>query len=264
MDFNKISQTLNEINDITQNIRKKKTIISTPSDNVDFRQGISKLIENGKNKINQGKELFKSSYDRSDKPKVTKLTKQFNDLVKEFENESTLIIDLQLKNAIGTGGRSGSLSINNRDDSSRSGSFAGRIQVLSPSPALIQQAQKQQYQQTSHIQLDNLEITLSNAEPVEELIINEYNAEVKNLVTELTAIRDIAKDLDMITHEQREILTKADTQVEMAKMDVEQGTEQLTKAHKYSNSRRKKIIILIILILIVIGLIVGLCVGFLK
>ncbi|KAF2069155.1 hypothetical protein CYY_009524 [Polysphondylium violaceum] len=260
MDFNKISQLLNEINDITQNIRKKKTVISTSSDSVDFRQGISKLIENGKSKINQGKSLFQQNYDRVDKPKVTKLTKQFNDLVKEFEVESTSIIDLQLKNAIGTGGRSGSLSINNRDDSSRSGSFAGRVQILSPPP----QQQKQQYTTQSHIQLENLEITLSNAEPVEELIINEYNAEVKNLVTELTAIRDIAKDLEVITAEQREGLNAANTNIEVGKMDVEVGNQQLSQAYKYNTSRRKKIIILIILILIVIGLVVGLCVGLLK
>eukprot|EP01132_Coremiostelium_polycephalum_P002303 gene2303-2842_t len=202
--FERISNYMNNLDNITRSLRQKKSQISTSVDNVEFRNQITTQIDNGKNLIRDTKQLLGGQFERNDKPKVVKLNTQFKQLTTDFEKEATEILNLQLDNAIGTGGRSHSLSVNSRKDSY---SF-----------------------KSNNNGYDNSKISLSNAEPVEDMIVQEYNNEVKKLVEELTAIRDITNDLGELVGEQGQQLRVADQNVEIAKMDVEQGGKELGQA----------------------------------
>ncbi|KAM9989830.1 hypothetical protein ACTFIY_005876 [Dictyostelium cf. discoideum] len=269
--FEQIATYLNSLNETTQKIQSKKSTINSSRDTVEFRGTIKSDIENGKTLINNIKQQL-SGFSRADRVKVNKLTGQFNELTKQFEKESTEIINLQLRNAIGSGGRSASLSINNRDASSRSGSLAGRIHPVHNNNNNNNNGfNNNNYNNKNNnnnnddlIQLQTLEITLSNAEPVEELILQEYNTEVQTLVKDLTMLKEISNDLHLLTTEQRAPLEQASKNVDMVEMNVSQGNQELVKANEYACSARKKIVIIVILVLIVIGLVVGLCVGLVK
>ncbi|EGC36721.1 hypothetical protein DICPUDRAFT_77635 [Dictyostelium purpureum] len=256
--FDQIGSLLNQLNDITQNIKNKKSHIGGDKDNVGYRDLIKQEISRGKETINNIKKEFSNGFDRNDRIKVKKLQSQFEELSKQFEKECTEIIDLQLRNAIGSKGRSGSLSINSRGDSKRSGSFAGRVQPV------VQPHQEYSNQTTQELQLQQLEITLSDAQPVEEMILEEYNNEVKTLVKELVMIKEITGDLQALVVEQGVQIEQANTQVQISSMDIEQANVQLKEANSLASSYRKKIVILVIILLIIIGVVVGLCVGLLK
>ncbi|KAM9983214.1 hypothetical protein ACTFIZ_005818 [Dictyostelium cf. discoideum] len=264
--FEQIGTYLNSLNETTQKIQSKKSTINSSRDTVEFRGTIKSDIENGKTLVNNIKQQL-SGFSRADRVKVNKLTGQFNELTKQFEKESTEIINLQLRNAIGSGGRSASLSINNRDASSRSGSLAGRIHPVHNNNNNNNNNSYNNNKGNNNddeIQLQTLEITLSNAEPVEELILQEYNTEVQTLVKDLTMLKEISNDLHLLTTEQRAPLEQASKNVDMVEMNVSQGNQELDKANEYACSARKKIVIIVILVLIVIGLVVGLCVGLVK
>ncbi|KAM9963497.1 hypothetical protein ACTFIW_006728 [Dictyostelium discoideum] len=267
--FEQIATYLNSLNETTQKIQSKKSTINSSRDTVEFRGTIKSDVENGKTLINNIKQQL-SGFSRADRVKVNKLTGQFNELTKQFEKESTEIINLQLRNAIGSGGRSASLSINNRDASSRSGSLAGRIHPVhnnnnnNNNNFNKNNNNNKGYNDDDEIKLQTLEITLSNAEPVEELILQEYNAEVQTLVKDLTMLKEISSDLHLLTTEQRAPLEQASKNVDMVEMNVSQGNQELVKANEYACSARKKVVIIVILVLIVIGLVVGLCVGLVK
>ncbi|EAL67640.1 hypothetical protein DDB_G0279731 [Dictyostelium discoideum AX4] len=261
--FEQIATYLNSLNETTQKIQSKKSTINSSRDTVEFRGTIKSDIENGKTLINNIKQQL-SGFSRADRVKVNKLTGQFNELTKQFEKESTEIINLQLRNAIGSGGRSASLSINNRDASSRSGSLAGRIHPVHNNNNFNNNNKGYNNNDDDEIKLQTLEITLSNAEPVEELILQEYNTEVQTLVKDLTMLKEISNDLHLLTTEQRAPLEQASKNVDMVEMNVSQGNQELVKANQYACSARKKVVIIVILVLIVIGLVVGLCVGLVK
>ncbi|KAN0032145.1 hypothetical protein ACTFIV_006021 [Dictyostelium citrinum] len=266
--FEQIATYLNSLNETTQKIQSKKSTIGSSRDTVEFRGTIKTEVENGKTLINNIKQQL-SGFSRTDRVKVNKLTGQFNELTKQFEKESTEIINLQLRNAIGSGGRSASLSINNRDASSRSGSLAGRIHPVynnnnNNNNNNNSYNNNNKSNNSDEIQLQTLEITLSNAEPVEELILQEYNTEVQTLVKDLTMLKEISNDLHLLTTEQRAPLEQASKNVDMVEMNVSQGNQELVEANKHACSARKKVVIIVILVLIIIGLVVGLCAGLVK
>ncbi|EFA81795.1 hypothetical protein PPL_05790 [Heterostelium album PN500] len=249
------------INTITKSLIKKKSSIGGDNDGVDFRSQINAQIEEGKSKIQNIKEfLAKPNHDRNDRAKITKITGQFKQVSSEFEKEASEIIGLQLANAIGTGGRSNSLSMNGRDR----GSFSERIRFKGDNSYAQQDYSFGEGAQQQTINFRHLEVTLDNPHETEEIIIQEYNTEVKSLVKDLEAIREITNDLHMLTVEQGEQLKVAVTNTEVAAMDVEQGVAELGDAYVYKKKYRKKVIVIVFLSIIVIGLIVGLSVGLKK
>ncbi|KAN0050080.1 hypothetical protein ACTA71_003181 [Dictyostelium dimigraforme] len=264
--FEQIATYLNSLNEATQKIQSKKSTIGSSRDTVEFRGTIKSEVENGKTLINNIKQQL-SGFSKADNVKVKKLTAEFNKITKQFEKESTEIINLQLRNAIGSGGRSASLSINNRDASSRSGSLAGRINPVhnnNNNNYNNSYNNNNKGSDSDPIQLQTLEITLSDAQPVEEMILQEYNTEVQTLVKELTLLKEISNDLHLLTTEQRAPLEQANSNVEMGEINVSDGKRDLEDANKYACSARKKIVIIVLLVLIIIGLVVGLCVGLIK
>eukprot|EP01133_Synstelium_polycarpum_P019410 gene19410-23243_t len=198
--------------------------------------------------------MLGGQHNRSDRAKINKLTDQFKKVSVDFEREATEIINLQLNNAIGTGGRSNDLSLNGRKNSS---SMSDRIQYTNQKTAIGAGYEDRQQQP----QYNQMEITLQNAQPVEELLIQEYNTEVKNLVTDLQAIRDIANDLHSITVEQGEQLKVADKNVAVAAIDVKDAHGELKSAYVYKTNYRKKVVILVVLIVILAAIVIGIAVG---
>ncbi|KAK5582496.1 hypothetical protein RB653_004081 [Dictyostelium firmibasis] len=264
--FEQIATYLNGLNETTQKIQSKKSTIGSSRDTVEFRGTIKSEIENGKTLINNIKQQL-SSFSRTDRVKVNKLTGQFNELAKQFEKESTEIINLQLRNAIGSNGRSASLSINNRDASNRSGSLAGRIHPVHNDNYNNNNSgfnSNNKNSNSDQIQLQTLEITLSNAEPAEEVMVQEHNQEIKKLVTELVAIKEISEDLHSLVGEQRAPIEQIDKNVSATEFNVSDANEELVDANKFACSARKKIVVIVILVLIIIALVVGLCVGLVK
>ncbi|GAM21344.1 hypothetical protein SAMD00019534_045190, partial [Acytostelium subglobosum LB1] len=225
-------------------------------------------IEAGKTCIRTLKTLFGAEFDRNDRAKVTKLSNQFKQLSSEFEKEATEVLNLMMANAIGTKGRSGSLSLNGKDR----GSFTDRIKYKAASPSssdITPTTTRVEYSHGNGLsdqpqQYRNLEVTLIDAKPAEEMIIQEYNNEIKSLVGELEAIRDITNDLHALTMEQGEQLKTAVVQTERADMDVAHGAEELQKAHVYKSSYRKKVVILVVVLVILVAVIVAIAVPLAK
>ncbi|EGG17764.1 hexapeptide repeat-containing protein, partial [Cavenderia fasciculata] len=255
--FENVPGQLQRLNNITQQIRLKKATIGSPSDSVQFRDQLKTSIEEGNNIIQSIKTFLNKQFDRNDRTRVNKIKNDFKRLSDEFESEATQIINLELRNAIGSGGRSRDLSVGARDR----GSFSSRIQYNSERDRELSRGGKNQ---VSDVQLAQMQIHLTDAQEVDDLILQEYNTEVKKLVEDLQIVQEITKDIHALTVEQGEMLQVANIQTENAANEVKSGVQEQEQAYGYKKSYRKKIIILIILLIILAAIIVAITVPLVK
>ncbi|KYQ89598.1 hypothetical protein DLAC_09555 [Tieghemostelium lacteum] len=260
--FDQLQQYLNNLNSITQSLQKKKSQVANPdTDNLEFRNQIHIQIENGRNNLTECKKLLSGTFERSDKPKLTKINGSMKQLSSEFEKECTEITNLLMANAIGTSGRSRELSLNNRH---KNGHLSARIQVLDNQSAVVLNQSNNNQKYNNQIELNQLEITLSDAQAVEDLIIAEHNEEVKKLANDLLAVREIQKDLNQIVVDQGRDIEDVNTKIAISEDDVQKGYNDTVTSSKYAWSYRKKVIVLTILILIIIALVIAIAVPLAK
>ncbi|EGC34546.1 hypothetical protein DICPUDRAFT_153236 [Dictyostelium purpureum] len=106
----------------------------------------------------------------------------------------------------------------------------------------------QQEQPTYDDDVDRLEQVLEETDDQEfyNRIVDERNAQTKELVKEVAIISDIMKDISGLVEEQRVMLEQADDNVGKADIAVEDSVQELEKAYVYKSSARKKIIILMV------------------
>lgn len=105
---------------------------------------------------------------------------------------------------------------------------------------------------------------LQMEEDVDLGLLQEREAAIKKLESDIMDVNSIFKDLGMLVHEQGEVLDSIEANVESAHIHVSEGTQQLASARDYqSKARRKKccILIVVLVILAIIGLIIGITVS---
>lgn len=85
---------------------------------------------------------------------------------------------------------------------------------------------------------------LREAEEVDNRIISERNAEIKEVERDLEELAGVFKEMNTIVGEQGEMLDTVETQTASSAAQVEAGTQELKKADEYQQSARKKYLII--------------------
>ncbi|XP_023341518.1 syntaxin-12 [Eurytemora carolleeae] len=79
---------------------------------------------------------------------------------------------------------------------------------------------------------------------------------IRQLESDIVDVNTIFKDLATMVHEQGDIVDSIESNIESATVQVHQGTDQLSQAHTYANSARKKKIILATLGLVILAILI--------
>lgn len=96
------------------------------------------------------------------------------------------------------------------------------------------------------------------------ILIEEREQAIRQLESDIVDINDIFKDLGVMVHEQGDMIDSIEANVETTHVNVQSGTQHLSRASAHQGSSRKKICILLI-ILAVVGVVIGLIIwGALK
>ncbi|ELU18858.1 hypothetical protein CAPTEDRAFT_210332 [Capitella teleta] len=95
---------------------------------------------------------------------------------------------------------------------------------------------------------------------VDLAMLHEREETVRQLESDITDVNQIFKDLGLLVHDQGEVIDCIERSVEVASVQVEQGTEELRQAKEYKAKCRKKCCYLFIIILVVLG-VIGLIIG---
>ncbi|KAK6188055.1 hypothetical protein SNE40_004319 [Patella caerulea] len=251
-DHNRLSQRVgNGIQKITQNVGKIKKFVAalgTHSDTDELRENLHDTISNTKRIAEETNKSIKeyarqpapSNVEQARQFKMQKerLAEEFGIALKEFQGLQRTAAEKEkasVKRARAQSGLDDNYGINSSTDS---------------------QAHVPGFSQTRQV--------LEMEQDVDLDIIREREQSIKKLETDITDVNQIFKDLGMLIHEQGDVLDSIEANIDSSHINVQEGTQQLSKARNYqSKARRKKCICLIILlvVLIIIGIIVGVTVN---
>lgn len=87
-------------------------------------------------------------------------------------------------------------------------------------------------------------------------LMREREEELRKLESDIMDINEIFTDLGLMIREQGEVIDTIESNVETAAANVEEGTNQLHKAHEHRMSARKKKCIIIVIVSVVIVIII--------
>jgi len=178
--------------------------------------------------VNATRALFQQPYDRADKTKHDMLTNQFKALLDDYKR----ITELSLR---------------------KEKEFVARKRAESSRRATILAQGAQPQQQVQQLR------ELKEAEDVDNRIIAERNAEIKEVERDLEELAGVFKEMNQIVGEQGEVLNTAEAQTAASSAQVESGTLELKKADEYQQSARKKMLIIagiVCCVIVVIAIII--------
>ncbi|KAB7500398.1 Syntaxin-7 [Armadillidium nasatum] len=86
--------------------------------------------------------------------------------------------------------------------------------------------------------------------------LQEREAQIRQLESDIFDVNQIFKDLATMVHEQGEVIDSIEANVEMAQQNVGQGASQLNQAAQYQNKARRKKLCLFIIFAVVLAVLI--------
>ncbi|KAL5007303.1 hypothetical protein ScPMuIL_016109 [Solemya velum] len=236
-DCEKISDSIFQINNAANSIDRAMKIIGTERDSPQVRAKIHSTSQETHKLVSDVTRLMKKmsstrGLDRPKKLKLDKLTSDFKTSVRRF---TTLQKDAaeKVKSSVKLG-----------VDRPPLVKKSGWLDDESDHTLLMEQEKRQQdLQEQEQVIEDDL------------LLIREREEQIQQLEADILDVNEIFKDLGTMIHEQGEVIDHIEQHMETTAANVEQGTQQLSKASNYQRKSRKKMCILIVILLIVAAII---------
>lgn len=219
-----VSDSLSRLNAITQQLTRLDKDIGTADDGPQLRADMKRLREEGSDVIKKTKTLLTQPYDRSQRPKHDKLQAQLTEVTTQFEKIAKITIER-------------------------------RLSLLTPPPSSASSSNSHQQQSYQQQQLQQQQ-QQTQAANVDQMLMDERNADIKSLEKELTELGEVFVDVMKLTQEQGEDLKPVQNNVSSAANYTEKGNVDLKKASKYACSYRKKMVILSAIVLAIIVIII--------
>eukprot|EP00735_Rhodelphis_limneticus_P011518 TRINITY_DN4628_c0_g1::TRINITY_DN4628_c0_g1_i1::g.19574::m.19574 TRINITY_DN4628_c0_g1::TRINITY_DN4628_c0_g1_i1::g.19574 ORF type:complete len:255 (-),score=58.55,sp/Q86Y82/STX12_HUMAN/26.53/5e-22,Syntaxin_2/PF14523.1/8.4e-16,Syntaxin_2/PF14523.1/2e+02,SNARE/PF05739.14/1.4e+03,SNARE/PF05739.14/9.4e-14,TBPIP/PF07106.8/0.62,TBPIP/PF07106.8/0.0027,Talin_middle/PF09141.5/3.7,Talin_middle/PF09141.5/1.7,Syntaxin/PF00804.20/0.012,Syntaxin/PF00804.20/2.5e+02,ADIP/PF11559.3/7.7e+02,ADIP/PF11559.3/0.026,DU len=223
----------NDIKLMTQNvanIKKMSALLGTRKDSRELRTNMHDVREETKALSKKILLRFKEPVAMDQKPRQDKLRTQFQVLLKEYEGVAT-------------------------ESLRREREIVGRMSITEdtaspaqrPSPATLN-AQKHE-----DLRVQLLEV------PVDAAVLEERNAGIKQIESDLVDLHQTFQDLATMVNEQQKDLDLIEENVSKTDAQVESGVTDLDKGAKYQVQARKKmccIAVILIVIIIIVALVI--------
>lgn len=220
-----VSDSLSRLNAITQQLTRLDKDIGTADDGPQLRADMKRLREEGSDVIKKAKTLLTQPYDRSQRPKHDKLQAQLTEVTTQFEKIAKITIER-------------------------------RLSLLTPPPSSASASSSNSHQQQSYQQQQLQQQQQTHAVNVDQMLMDERNADIKSLEKELTELGEVFVDVMKLTQEQSDDLKTVQNNVSSTANYTEKGNDELKKASKYACSYRKKMVILSAIVLAIIVIII--------
>ncbi|XP_076329328.1 syntaxin-7-like [Tachypleus tridentatus] len=249
-EFNRLSQVIGtNIQKITQNVssvQKMVNQIGTTQDSESLRSQLhqvqnytNQLAKDTHQHLRELTSLDQSSSQsdqRQNKFLKEKLTNNFTEALKNFQAVQRLAAQKEKESVMRARAHSGLRGDPFSDGPPGTGTAL--IDLASPT-----QSQK----------------VLQMEEEVDIELLREREQAVKKLESDIQDVNQIFKDLASLVHEQGDIIDSIEANVESSAIQVEQGTQQLSKARQHQAAARRKacyIVIILVIVAVIVGLII--------
>ncbi|KAL5021134.1 hypothetical protein ScPMuIL_000289 [Solemya velum] len=173
-----------------------------------------------------------SSEQRELKIQKERLTEMFSDALKDFQTVQRSAAEAQKASVARARAHSSSFSKSPFEDDSQ-----GQFEEFTPG-----------FSQTKQV--------LQMEEDVDLELLRQREDDIKKLERDIIDVNQIFKDLGMLVHEQGEMLGLIEGNVERAQVEVQEGTQQLSKARDYQSKARRKKCCIIVIVLVVLAIII--------
>ncbi|KAB0799255.1 hypothetical protein PPYR_07229 [Photinus pyralis] len=130
---------------------------------------------------------------------------------------------------------------------------ANLLMVHSPETSSVEEAGSQSEQ-----------LQLSKQLAFEQDLLVDRESRIRQIESDVLDVNQIMRELSALVHEQREHVDTIENSIDHAVGNVEEGTEQLLKASRYSRKYRIKLCILVLIAVVIVSALIGIIVASLK